>query len=589
MLIACYSYVRFSTPEQLRGDSLRRQLTLGRGWVERHPDHYLDESLRLQDLGVSGFRGRNRTEGALAGFIKAVESRRVKPGSVLLVESLDRLSREEVEEALELFLKIIRLGIVIVTLAPPETEFRKGHLDMTKLILAILVMSRAHEESATKSLRLSEMWAAKRAKIRERKMTAVAPGWLELNEDKTEFVPIAVHTETVQMIFAWAVEGLGVRAITTRLIELKRPPMGRAKYWQQSYIPKILRNRAVLGEFTPHQGQSGRNRKPAGETLLDYYPRIINDKVFYRAQAALDKRKFDHGLAKGHSETVRNLFTGLLRDARDGATFIVANKGEGTDWLINGAAHRAMAGEHSPNFSYPLFEEAVLHFLQELRTEDIFPDREDADQMQSDFDVLEGRLMSIRDRAAKIKRRLEDDLTADPDELLDSRDKLLKQAKDTEAEIESLRLKLRQHESNSLGDTKKVLELLSRSKGKERVQLRSRIKEQLRHLIREVWILTTITGSRWENTRVCFAQIHFLAGGVRQLVIFREPKGMHLVFGHEQLTDRMLELDLRCYREWPEDDKADHSGIVHQMIDGSKVLLIKRQARDGEEKSTRSN
>ena len=81
-----YSYVGFSTPEQLKGDSLRRQMEMGQAWCDRHPGHYLDDGLRLQDLGVSAFKGRNQTEGALGAFVEAIETAKVKKGSVLLVE-----------------------------------------------------------------------------------------------------------------------------------------------------------------------------------------------------------------------------------------------------------------------------------------------------------------------------------------------------------------------------------------------------------------------------------------------------------------------------------------------------------------------
>lgn len=49
--------------------------------------------------------------GQLGAFIKAIETGRVKEGSYLLVESLDRLSHKDVIDAPDLFLKIIRAGI----------------------------------------------------------------------------------------------------------------------------------------------------------------------------------------------------------------------------------------------------------------------------------------------------------------------------------------------------------------------------------------------------------------------------------------------------------------------------------------------
>ena len=45
-----YSYIRFSTPEQMKGDSLRRQLEASRKYAAEH-DLVLDDTLR--DLGKS--------------------------------------------------------------------------------------------------------------------------------------------------------------------------------------------------------------------------------------------------------------------------------------------------------------------------------------------------------------------------------------------------------------------------------------------------------------------------------------------------------------------------------------------------------
>jgi DNA invertase Pin-like site-specific DNA recombinase len=95
-----YSYFRMSRPEQLRGDSLRRQLALSDAYAVEH-NLTLDNS--FQDLGVSALRGKHRTQGALSKFLALVSQGSVEKGSFLLIENLDRLSREEVSEALNLF------------------------------------------------------------------------------------------------------------------------------------------------------------------------------------------------------------------------------------------------------------------------------------------------------------------------------------------------------------------------------------------------------------------------------------------------------------------------------------------------------
>jgi DNA invertase Pin-like site-specific DNA recombinase len=51
-----YSYVRFSTPEQSKGDSLRRQQALSEAYALEN-GLTLDTTLTFHDLGVSAYRG----------------------------------------------------------------------------------------------------------------------------------------------------------------------------------------------------------------------------------------------------------------------------------------------------------------------------------------------------------------------------------------------------------------------------------------------------------------------------------------------------------------------------------------------------
>ncbi len=92
-----YSYIRWSSEKQTAGDSKRRQSTGADEYCQKHgltlsSDRYLD-------AGVSAFRGKNAAEGALAGFLEAVDQGRVPKGSMLLIENFDRLSRSPVMTA----------------------------------------------------------------------------------------------------------------------------------------------------------------------------------------------------------------------------------------------------------------------------------------------------------------------------------------------------------------------------------------------------------------------------------------------------------------------------------------------------------
>jgi DNA invertase Pin-like site-specific DNA recombinase len=110
-----------------------------------------DEEYTFLDQGLSGYKAEHLGDnGQLAKFLRLVKNGTIEQGSTLVVESLDRLSREHVKKALPRFIDLLNDGIDIVTLA----DGRRYTSDFTEmdLIMSIFVMSRAHEESSTKSL-----------------------------------------------------------------------------------------------------------------------------------------------------------------------------------------------------------------------------------------------------------------------------------------------------------------------------------------------------------------------------------------------------------------------------------------------------
>ena len=110
LVTKAFSYSRFSSPEQRKGDSLRRQVEASRKFAQAHGLE-LDEG--LSDIGISAYRGANRYKGALARFLQLVREGKVPKGSFLLVESLDRLSREQVLEPIpEVWIHAERIGRV---------------------------------------------------------------------------------------------------------------------------------------------------------------------------------------------------------------------------------------------------------------------------------------------------------------------------------------------------------------------------------------------------------------------------------------------------------------------------------------------
>src|SRR5262245_40157940 len=227
-----YSYLRFSSPQQAAGDSLRRQQELRDGWLARS-GVVLDESLSLKDEGVSAFTGGHRANPdrhALAAFLELVkQGRRIPRGSYLVVESLDRLSREHIRPALTLLLNLIDHGIRIVQLLPVEAVYDE-HVEPMALMQAIMELSRGHSESRMKSERVGRAWEQKKKHAgQDGPITRRCPSWLTVEGGR--FVVDKNKAAAVKRVYRLAVQGFGIGMITKKLTAEGVAPVGRAKYW----------------------------------------------------------------------------------------------------------------------------------------------------------------------------------------------------------------------------------------------------------------------------------------------------------------------------------------------------------------------
>jgi len=103
----CYSYIRWSSDKQAKGTTLERQLKTAQ---EIADDNGL-ELVEIIDSGISAFKGNNAKDGELGRFIDAVDNGLIPSESWLVVENLDRLSREDILSAQRLFMTLLELGI----------------------------------------------------------------------------------------------------------------------------------------------------------------------------------------------------------------------------------------------------------------------------------------------------------------------------------------------------------------------------------------------------------------------------------------------------------------------------------------------
>jgi DNA invertase Pin-like site-specific DNA recombinase len=496
-----YSYVRFSSPEQARGDSLRRQTAKAEEWCAKR-GIVLDDTLR--DLGISAYRGANRDVGALRSFLDEVERGKVEPGSFLIVESLDRLSREAVLDAAARLFDLIRAGVVVVTLSDGQ-EYSADRLrnDWTPLIVSIAIMARAHEESRVKGERVGEAWAKKRERARAgtHLMTRRTPEWIAIEGGK--FVLREERADIVRRVFRETIEGNGRRVIVNRL-NLEQVPTFRADEnrkvkptgWQTSSIAKILNSRATFGEFQPGTGSTKyRTHKPDGAPIRGYYPAVIDEDTFHRAQAVIASRRFERdengvvirrgkGGRLGHG--IAHLLRGLGRCARCQGAMHTINKGQppkGALYFECSTARRKAGCDNDRRWRVDEIERRLLKHLSYIDADAVLDGGIPSDEAQ--------RVAGLRARLSDAERQRDAILrvVATGDEAAVAMfDRLAGEVKEAKAELTKAETTLARAAADPglkarLAEAVDLNRAMDEAEGEERTAIRIRLAEQLRQIV----------------------------------------------------------------------------------------------------------
>jgi len=298
-----FSYLRVSDPKQASD---------GRVGLDRQEESFLPFCKRhgltpspdaLVDKGRSAYHGVHRKKGALGRFIHAAEAGQIPQGSVLVVDDISRFSRETASRAEELIHKLWNSGCSLGVVAEIDKVVTREVYDEDANVGLVLAMIRrmVNRDSAEKARKISHVWQRRQRDWQEHRKPYLGKGarpeWL--SDDGSQFTEIEQTVELVQRMFKLcAEENMGGTQIAEVLnAEGFRPAKSDA--YGPTRILRILHDRRVLGE----------KEWPDGTISPDYFPRIVDESLWDRAQQAINKRHDNKG-RHGRGEKINNLFQG---------------------------------------------------------------------------------------------------------------------------------------------------------------------------------------------------------------------------------------------------------------------------------------
>ena len=408
------SYTRFSTPEQAKGASANRQIAYAKEYCERNGLLLVPED-EMRDEGLSAYKGHNKDKGALADFLEAVKSGAVEPGTFLLVETLDRLSRQRPQEAGKLLDEIVQQGINVVTLVDGKVYTKENIDNLDSVLHSTLLFVIAHEESRRKSDRVRDARKQFAERSREgrhivqrsgHRVTGQCPSWLVPGPDGYEV--IEERAQIIRRALEEYANGKGPESIAKEFNRAELPTWKSytqkeaASQWRRAHIYEWLQHPAVIGERRVRLAVSPPGQVPVEyeeqEPIKDYYPAIVSRELWELVQARRGQAA-NHGKHTGGRPAARNPLSGLLKCTACGGTVTLLRKNPRYSYLrCKNSLEGGPCKEPALRFENvePMLDGAIWQLLNECPTND------KSAKWSAELEAVEGKLDDELDAVATI-------------------------------------------------------------------------------------------------------------------------------------------------------------------------------------------
>lgn len=435
-------YSRFSSAAQGKEgrDSVRRQSTNGKAYADKLGLRLVE----VTDKGVSAFKAKNNANtGKLADLIKSAESGKIPKGTILIVESLDRVSRQTPLDALAIFQRLLKAGLEIHTLTDNQIYTAESVQDnFYQLLGSLFVMSRAHEESKTKSGRIKESIASRKRKtaLQGEVWHGSRPSWIDLIDGKPV---LNDRAKIMQRIFQMALSGDGDAKICLTLNKEGIPSARKDKQWDTTSLRKMMNNPAVYGSLVIDYNAETDATKPARmetKEIKGYYPALISFDDFNRLKSIKAKKAPVTGR---RSKNDFNVFAGLLKCGCCGQSMQLHQlKKKDKHYYSFKCASKTKNPCANPNVGFDKFKKLFFDVLENIdysALHEATHDRE-VNTLNQKLESIQGELITVKQGITSNMKVME--LSANPEIFASRIDDLLTKQKELEIESKQLQIKI---------------------------------------------------------------------------------------------------------------------------------------------------
>lgn len=374
MKVPVWSYARVSTLSQIDGFGIQRQVNTINQFIQYLVlDHRLPYTLDVDNItqmvaeGKSAFKGKNWNPKTKLGQYRKMVMDGVIPDSVLIVENIDRLTRLDPFQAVEIISGMINRGTTILEIETGMTYSRYIPESITVLTMQI---NRANGESKRKSIMMQKSHLNRFGKV-----SKVRPRWFDVVEiDGVKQYRINDTAKAIQRMFIDYANGIGPAQIVRTY-----GTSDNGKQWTLVTVLRALSDKRVADDAR--------------------YPPIVDKSLYEKIQSMKNPLR-----GSTHQKNMFNIFSGMSRCPLCKQSIIVKRNSHGGLFTVC-LGKRTHKTCEARSMAYNAIERPLLNAIKGLDFSEVY-NREESNvlTLRDQWIRNERDIAAFRERLSKASR-----------------------------------------------------------------------------------------------------------------------------------------------------------------------------------------